>query len=254
MRRIALSLFLLLAATACTERLPVGEHDSGAASDASTAIDAAPQDASAIVDASAVDASSADDAAVEPDAGSDGGPIGIDAGWCECPPPLPGCRWAGSPCPCDDYVCDEDAGAPRTCGGFAGLTCAPDEFCDFFEPHSCGAADESGVCQSRPTICPPVIHEACGCDGVTYTSACDAHSAGIDVLYDAPCGAADCAPEDARGEGFCDAIVGYAWDGVSCRWLSGCSCVGADCGRWPSIEACQSAHAHCPSIMPPVPG
>lgn len=242
---LAGTLALALFVPACSDRVPVGEHDGGTVRDASSDRDAT----------TTPDAGSDHDAAVAPDAGSDrdaaiDGAIGADAGWCECPPPLPGCRYVGVPCPCDELACD-DAGAPRFCGGFAGFTCATDEFCDYAEPHTCGGADESGVCQPRPTICPPVIAEVCGCDGVTYSSACDAHAAGIDVLHHAPCGTSDCAPEDARGEGFCAAIVGVAWDGSACQWLSGCSCVGADCGRWSSIEECDAAHAHCPTVPPP---
>lgn len=205
----------------------VGDHDSGA-----------------IEDGGAVDP----DGAIDRDASNelDGGWMDVDAGWCECPAPAPGCHWVGSPCPCSELVCDDqDGGAARFCGGFTGATCADDEFCDFEDPHSCGAADEGGMCAPRPDGCSLIFDPHCGCDGVTYDNECAAHAAGIDALRRGAC-EPSCAPEDAQGTGACAAIVGYAWDGRGCQWLSGCSCTGADCGRWDSIEECEAAHGMCP--------
>lgn len=49
---------------------------------------------------------------------------------------------------------------------------------------------------------------------------------------DAAAGASPCAPAwDARGEGACRALVGYAWDGARCAELWGCRCEGSDCPR-----------------------
>lgn len=69
----------------------------------------------------------------------------------------------------------------------------------------------------------------------------------VDAAPDTDAGPApDCSAQDARGEGACDAFFGYAWDGSGCAGLSGCSCVGADCGAtFESVEACQEAHASC---------
>ena len=58
--------------------------------------------------------------------------------------------------------------------------------------------------------------------------------------------AAPCAAQSARGEGACDAFFGYYWDGSSCYGVSGCSCVGTDCGSgWASDTECATAHAGC---------
>jgi hypothetical protein len=56
----------------------------------------------------------------------------------------------------------------------------------------------------------------------------------------------DCTPQDAMGEGFCDAFFGYAWTGVGCGGVSGCSCVGADCDAlYASVDECNAAHEGC---------
>jgi hypothetical protein len=56
----------------------------------------------------------------------------------------------------------------------------------------------------------------------------------------------DCEPDDAAGEGLCDAFFGYAWDGRSCVGISGCDCVGEDCADLTfDPAACEAAHASC---------
>ncbi len=62
----------------------------------------------------------------------------------------------------------------------------------------------------------------------------------------------DCPPPDpctameARGEGACELLLGIAWDGEACVFLSGCECVGADCGDvYGSIDECETATESC---------
>ncbi|UJR84932.1 hypothetical protein [Sandaracinus amylolyticus] len=258
-----------------------------------------------------------------------------DAGWCECPPPPPGCHYDGMPCVCDHLTCEGErcgrnvcpvgtvccnascgacvapdlsctdvecppdcspmeatgdgvcgralglwiwngsacielhgcstcqgpdcanafttraecvavfSACARSCGGFVGATCTTTEYCDFPDPHACGGADETGTCRERPTVCPPVIHEVCGCDRLLYQSECDAYGAGTDVDYEGPC-EASCEAQNARGTGDCDALLGWAWTGVDCRSVSGCECTGTDCADlWSDVSDCQRAHGHC---------
>ncbi|NJK33290.1 MAG: hypothetical protein HC927_13315 [Deltaproteobacteria bacterium] len=64
--------------------------------------------------------------------------------------------------------------------------------------------------------------------------------------------APDCEPEDAKGEGFCDLFLGWAWDGNQCVPLSGCECIGADCDSLPLEQwECDIEHANCDQPPPP---
>ncbi len=108
-----------------------------------------------------------------------------------CPDDCPGV------CGCDgnDYcnACDaaaigvdvyhEGSCTPMTgtvCGGFAGFTCAADEWCDYEPGDFCGAADASGICRPRPEACADIFSPVCGCDARDYGNACEAHAAGTD--------------------------------------------------------------------------
>lgn len=130
----------------------------------------------------------------------------MEVGSCE---PLRGFYWDGtscqilSGCECVGRDCDRvaatleecqmrHAGCERPpggdCGGFAGLVCRPDEWCDF--PASmvgCGAADELGRCRPRPTACDLSIDPVCGCDGLTHDNECFAQMAGVDVAGAGTC-------------------------------------------------------------------
>jgi hypothetical protein len=58
--------------------------------------------------------------------------------------------------------------------------------------------------------------------------------------------AADCGAQDAHGVGLCEMFMGYAWNGLTCEGMSGCSCEGADCGKLALNKSdCDAAHAQC---------
>ena len=58
---------------------------------------------------------------------------------------------------------------------------------------------------------------------------------------------------DARGMGDCDLAFGFAWNGVRCATVSGCSCVGDECGAlFDRSEACELAYDGC--LDEPEPG
>ena len=65
--------------------------------------------------------------------------------------------------------------------------CQASEYCFFAD---CVA--ETGVCRARPQVCPDVWDPVCGCDGVTYSNACDAAAAGVSVDYAGECASAHC--------------------------------------------------------------
>ncbi len=69
-----------------------------------------------------------------------------------------------------------DAGHPHYCESSAG--CHPDDYCLLNDPDFCDSIFFTGTCQPRPDSCAPDPQPACGCDGVTYPSGCDANAAG----------------------------------------------------------------------------
>jgi hypothetical protein len=140
--------------------------------------------------------------------------------------------------------------AGGACGGDAGFTCGPDQWCDYPDAAVCGIGGTPGQCQPRPQECAALWDPVCGCDGVSYGNTCVANQAGVDVSHAGACRPEDpCAPQDAHGVGPCTTVLGVFWDGLSCRALSGCQCQGADCDQgYDSIDACQAAHADCPAV------
>jgi len=126
--------------------------------------------------------------------------------------------------------------SPTDCG--AGRFCQlPDGVCSF-------ATGTSGTCVPIPPGCGAVIAPVCGCDGVTYSSACFAQVASANIAYDGPCGVlcsspppgCCCTSTDCGGRGECvgaDPTVGVCvsvppdgscWTDADCT--SG-TCVGA---------------------------
>ncbi|MBX3273809.1 MAG: hypothetical protein KF729_26330 [Sandaracinaceae bacterium] len=65
----------------------------------------------------------------------------------------------------------------------------------------------------------------------------------------APCDAED-AREDLCPAALCDGPGSIHWDGERCVLVDCGACIGEDCPRgWPSLEACEAAHASCEPVQ-----
>ena len=74
-------------------------------------------------------------------------------------------------CSCIDYPCQDNNGC------LPGLYCKKDV----------GDCEGKGKCNVIPEICTMIYDPMCGCDGITYSSHCNAASKGVNVLYEGEC-------------------------------------------------------------------
>lgn len=74
---------------------------------------------------------------------------------------------------------------PAPCSSNAD--CAPGDYC---AKHR-GDCDGDGFCLPRPIVCPPLWEPVCGCNGTTYSNACVAAVAGVNVDFSWACDAGD---------------------------------------------------------------
>jgi hypothetical protein len=93
----------------------------------------------------------------------------------------------GAPSYAVEIVVDGKKVEVPVCGGFAGITCRANQWCDFPDDSACGVADYFGTCRPRPELCPDVYIPVCGCDGKDYGNSCEAHRGGTDVAYAGHC-------------------------------------------------------------------
>jgi hypothetical protein len=73
------------------------------------------------------------------------------------------------------------------CGGFAGFVCSDSDWCDYPDSARCGAGDYFGTRRPRPEVCTREYLPVCGCNGESYSNACQAAQAGTDVAYPGKC-------------------------------------------------------------------
>lgn len=131
---------------------------------------------------------------------------------------------------CTEIAC-VDGGPPRDGGGGgtcqSSADCPPSSMC-----HGALGCDIPWRCV--PAMgCTADLAPFCGCDGVSFegSSSCPGRPYRARGRCPARDGGLACATLDARGEGDCDGYFGVAWNGSTCASITGCRCVGADCGR-----------------------
>jgi hypothetical protein len=66
-------------------------------------------------------------------------------------------------------------------------TCPEGEYCREQKVGQCPNKKHFGVCAVKPTRCQDIYKPVCGCDGVTYTNACQAAAAGVAVRKAGAC-------------------------------------------------------------------
>jgi len=135
------------------------------------------------------------------------------------------CEGATGKVTCSTKTCPE-----QRCGVCLGF----DQYCDYDETAACGDDGAEGVCRPRlqPHECDDTDKPVCGCDGVTYTNACQAHSWMVAVRSQGPCSMPDGC--DFEGKHY---LLGERFDAAdSCNTCT-CypngiaSCTAIGCGR-----------------------
>jgi hypothetical protein len=116
-----------------------------------------------------------------------------------------------------------------------GAACPDGQYCEFAPDAQCGAADQTGTCQTRPDVCADIFDPVCGCDDKTYGNACEAAAAGVSVASAGECKTGGCdynGKHYAAGDSFpssdgCNQCSCQEGGGVACTKRA---CVNPTCG------------------------
>ena len=129
-------------------------------------------------------------------------------------------------------------GEGNICGGLAGQGCNPGLYCHY-EDGTCGAADQTGVCERQPDLCTMDYSPVCGCDDRTYANACQAAAAGVSINHHGPCGSGQ----------VCGGLAG-----VACPQDEYCRYEVGTCGYADQQGVCEPVPDTCPELYAPVCG
>lgn len=145
------------------------------------------------------------------------------------------------------------APAVRHCGGLLGLQCAAGETCMYADDAMCGAADQTGTCQTIRTdiMCPMVYLPVCGCDGQTYGNSCQAGAAGASIAHQGECAP----PVPVPTPGVCGTRGGVQCAANEfCNFASGFGATASICGADDRGGSCEFKPTFCTREFRPVMG
>lgn len=75
-----------------------------------------------------------------------------------------------------------------SCSGNSSTNeCASNSDCDSKEFCKASSCEALGECRMKPEICAEIWSPVCGCDNKTYSSACHANEAGVNILKQGEC-------------------------------------------------------------------